>query len=176
MRRIQYLFLILLLVMVGSCSHKFDSNTLGLDFYQWNLWQDTETEKGNDLPSCGWDDLHRGKGMLVRIPASLDRYFPDREEHSVFWYHCRFTLPEQWKEKPVSLVLEGAGPLVKLYLNEEQVASYLGEAGTFELDVSEVIYYTRDNHLSIRISNPLDGISGKINGITGNILVQTKEN
>ena len=123
MRKFQYLFLILLLVMVGSCSHKFDSNTLGLDFYQWNLWQDTETEKGNDLPSCGWDDLHRGKGMLVRIPASLDRYFQNEE-------------------------------------------------GAFELDVTEVIYYTRDNHLSIRVSSSEEGTPGKINGITGNIRVK----
>lgn len=172
MRKVQYLFLILLLVMLGSCSHKFDSNTLGLDFYQWNLWQDTEAEKGNDLPSCGWDDLHRGKGMLVRIPASLDRYFPDREENSVFWYHCRFTLPEQWEERPVSLILEGAGPHIKLFLNQEAVGSFQNEEGAFELDVTEVIYYTRDNHLSIRVSSSLEGTPGKINGITGDILVK----
>lgn len=176
MRRLKYLLLILTLTLWASCSHKFDSNVHGLDFYQWNLWQDTGARQGDELPSCGWDDLHRGMGVLVRIPASPDAHFPDMEEASVFWYHCRFTLPEQWKEKPVSLVLEDAGPFVKLYLNEELLGSFHEKESAFELDVSEDIYYTRDNHLSIRISNPLDGIPVKINGITGNILVKIKEN
>jgi hypothetical protein len=176
MRKLNYLLLLLSLMQCASCSHKFDSNVHSLDFYQWNLWQDTGAEPGDELPSCGWDDLHRGMGVLVRIPASPDAHFPDMEESSVFWYHCRFTLPEQWKEKPVSLVLEGAGPFVKLYLNQEQVASYLDEEGAFELDVSEVIFYTRDNHLSIRISNPREGRPATIHGITGNILVKSKEN
>ena len=176
MRTLNYLLLILTLTLWASCSHKFDSNVHSLDFYQWNLWQDTGAKQGDELPSCGWEDLHRGMGVLVRIPASPGEYFPDMEEGSVFWYHCRFTLPEQWKARAVSLVLEGAGPQVKLYLNQEQIGSYQDKEAVFELDVSEVIYYTRDNHLSIRISNPRDGIPGKINGITGNILVKTKEN
>jgi beta-galactosidase/beta-glucuronidase len=176
MRTLKYLLLILTLMLWDSCSHKFDANVHSLDFYQWNLWQDTGAEQGDELPSCGWENLHRGMGVLVRIPASPDAHFPDMEEGSVFWYHCRFTLPEQWKEKPVSLILEGAGPLVKLFLNQEPVGSFQDQEGAYELNVSEVIYYTRDNHLSIRISNPRDGIPGKINGITGNILVKTKEN
>jgi len=172
MRKIQYLLLILSMVLMGSCSHKFDANILGLEFYQWNLWQDTGAEPENDLPSCGWDDLHRGKGLLVRIPASLEEHFPDREESSVFWYHCRFTLPEQWEGRPVSLILEGAGPLIKVFLNQEVAGTFQDEEGAFELDVSAVIYYTRDNHLSIRVSSSREGTAGRINGITGNILVK----
>lgn len=158
--------------MIGSCSHKYDSNTLGLDFYQWNLWQDTETENGNDLPSCGWDDLHRGKGMLVRIPATIEEHFQEFNSTDVYWYHCRFTLPEQWEERPVFLVLEGAGPHIKLFLNQKSVGSFQNEEGAFELDVSEAIYYTRDNHLSIRVSSSHEETPGKINGITGNVLLK----
>jgi beta-galactosidase/beta-glucuronidase len=176
MRKLKYLLLLLSLMLWASCSHKFDSNIHSLDFYQWNLWQDSEAEQGDELPSCGWDDLHRGMGVLVRIPASPDAHFPDMDEGSVFWYHCKFTLPGQWKGRPVSLILEGAGPLVTLYLNQEEVGFFQDEEDAFELDVSEVIYYTRDNHLSIRISNPRDGIPVKIKGITGNILVKSKEN
>ena len=172
MRKIQYLILILLLAIMGSCSHKYDSNTLGLDFYQWNLWQDTETENGNDLPSCGWDDLHRGKGMLVRIPATIEEHFQELKSTDVYWYHCRFTLPEQWEERPVSMIFDGAGPHIKLFLNQEFVGSFQNEEGAFELDVSEAIYYTRDNHLSIRVSSSHEGTPGKINGISGNILVK----
>ena len=176
MRKLKFLLLILPLLLWASCSHKFDSNVHSLSFYQWNLWQDTGAEQGDEFPSCGWDDLHRGMGVLVRIPASPDAHFPQMDEGSVFWYHCRFTLPEQWKGKQVSLKLEGAGPQVKLYLNQEKVGSYQDEEAAFELDVSEVIYYTRDNHLSIRISNPQEGVPGKIKGITGNVVVKSKEN
>ena len=175
MRKLQYPFIILLMVLLGSCSHKFDSDILGLDFYQWNLWEDTGAEKGNDLPSCGWDDLHRGKGELVRIPAPIEEHFPNMESTDIYWYHCRFTLPEQWEGRAISLVLEDAGPHIKLFLNQEVVGSYQNEEETFEIDVSEVIYYTRDNHLSIRVSDIQVGGPGKQNGITGIVLVKSKE-
>lgn len=175
MRKLQYLLLIPTMVLLGSCSHKFDSNTLGLEFYQWNLWQDTAEEMETNLPSCGWDDLHRGKGQLVRIPAPIEEHFPDMEDTGIFWYHCRFTLPEQWEGRAISLVLEGAGPHIKLFLNQEAVGSFQNEAGAFEMDVSEVIYYTRDNHLAIRVSDIQVGVSGKLNGITGTVLVKSKE-
>lgn len=175
MKKIYRLILIPVLVLGGSCSHRYDSNVLGLDFYQWNLWQDTGVVRADDLPSCGWEDLDRGMGMLVRIPASLDTYFPDREESSVFWYHCRFSLPESWKERPISLVFQQAGPEVKIFLNQEEAGSFRGEEGPVELDVSDVIYHTRDNHLCIRVSNPGGIPMGEKDGITGTILVTSKE-
>ena len=173
MKKIQILFYALFLILMGSCSHKYDSNTLGLDFYQWNLWEDTGPVQADDLPSCGWDDLHRGKGKLVRIPASLEEHFPGIEESSVFWYHCRFTLPDQWEGKSISMVFEGAGPVLKVFLNEEEAGSFQGEEGAFKLDVSDVIYYTRDNHLAIRVSGLEAETAGKQNGITETILVKS---
>ena len=175
MRKFLYLFLLFPLVLQVSCSHKFDSNILDLEFYQWNLWQDTGVEPGNDLPSCGWDDLHRGMGELVRIPAPIEEHFSDKEETGIFWYHCRFTLPEQWEGRAISFILEGAGPHVKLFLNQEEVGSFQNEEETFEMNVSEVIYYTRDNHLSIRVSKIQEDLPGKLNGITGTVLVKSKE-
>ena len=175
MRKLKYLLLILTLVLWASCSHKFDSNVLGLEFYQWNLWHDSGAEAGTDLPSCGWDDLHRGKGLLVRIPAPIEEHFSDREDTDIFWYHCRFTLPEQWEGRAISMVLEGAGPHIKLFLNQEAVGSFQSEDEAFEIDVSDVIYYTRDNHLAIRVSDILVGGTGKLNGITGTVLVKSKE-
>ncbi|MEA3460911.1 MAG: hypothetical protein U9R49_03455 [Bacteroidota bacterium] len=173
MRKIHFLLISLSIMLMGSCSHKFDSNTLGLEFYQWNLWQDSEAEPGDDLPSCGWDNFHRGKGKLVRIPASLEEHFPGLENSDVFWYHCRFTLPEQWENKQISLIFKEAGPSVEVFLNEEHVGSYQDEDGAFELDVSNSIFYTRDNHISIRISDAQVETAKKLNGITGTILMKS---
>jgi hypothetical protein len=159
------------MITAGSgCSHKFDPDILDLDFYQWNLWEDKESDPANMLPSCGWEDLHRGMGKLVRIPAPLGEHFPDKEASAVFWYHCRFTLPEQWEERAISLRFEEAGPQVRIYLNELEVGFFEGKI-TFEVDVSEDIYYTRDNHLSIRISNPMGGVSDDLSGVTGTIQI-----
>ncbi len=169
----QYLLLALSIILMGSCSHKYDPNTLGLDFYQWNLWQDKGPVQEDDLPSCGWDDLHRGKGKLVRIPASLEEHFTDLESSDVFWYHCRFTLPEQWEERTISMFFEEAGPFVEVFLNEKAAGSFRDEEGTYELDVSDVIYYTRDNHLSIRISGAGGDAAMKSAGISGTILVKS---
>lgn len=173
MKNTQYLLLALVFFLVGSCSHKYDSNTLGLDFYQWNLWQDTGPEQGDNLPSCGWEELHRGKGKLVRIPASLEEHFTDLDSSDVFWYHCRFTLPEQWQGRKISMIFAEAGPFVEVFLNEKPAGSFRDEEGSYELDVSDVIYYTRDNHLSIRISGAGSGSSMQPGGISKTILVKS---
>jgi len=134
-------------------------------------WGGLRSGPGRWIPSCGWEELHRGKGKLVRIPASLEEHFPEGEGAAVYWYHCRFTLPEQWEDRPISLVFQEGGPLLNVFLNEKKVGSFQGEEGAFELDVSENIFYVRDNHLAIRVVNAEGFAPGKPNGITGTILV-----
>ena len=172
MKKLIYLPLLLSFLLCAACSHKYDSDVLGLEFYQWNLWQDSGAEARTDDPSCGWDELHRGKGLLVRIPAPIEKHFSDREDTDIFWYHCRFTLPELWEDKKIVLVFEDAGSFLKVFLNEDLVGSVQGGNGGFELEVSDIIYYTRDNHLSIRVSGVKGETDGKLNGITGTILVK----
>ena len=163
---------ILLLALASACSHKFDSNVLDLSFYQWNLWADMEAVAKDGAPSCGWDDLHRGKGKLVRIPALIQEHYTSEEVGDVYWYHCRFTLPEGWEEREVSLSFEGVGPATEVYLNEEQVLSYEGKVEV-DVNVSEVIYYTRDNHMAIKVSAS-DAEGSKGLGISGSVLAKSK--
>lgn len=166
MKKFLALLLPMFLLFWVSCSHKYDSDIHNLDFYQWNLWEDANADPQEDQPSCGWDDLHRGKGQLVRIPAMLEEQNSESEHTGIYWYHCRFTLPEQWKEDSVSLVFDGTSRDIKLFLNEKLIGSYQGDKGSIELDVSETIFHTRDNHLSIRISNDDGGSLGQLNGIS----------
>ncbi len=162
-----------------SCSHSFDSNVLDLSFYQWNQWLDKDAVWDENLspdtfgdnsglsknpPSCGWEVLHRGNGKLVRIPSTLDDY------KGVSWYHSRFTLPELWEERKIVFSFEGAGPATEVYLNEILVGYHLGINTPFEVNVTDQIYYTRDNHLSVRITDPHGG-----GGISGNISVRSSE-
>ena len=166
MRYLRFSSFFLLMALACACSHKFDSNVLDLSFYQWNLWQDVDAtmDKGATLdsgaPSCGWEEMHRGTGKLVRIPALAQEHFPGERGAEVYWYHCRFTLPEDWGEREVTLNFEGVGPVSEVFLNRDHLGSHRGEEGEVEMDVTDVIYYTRDNHLTVRIVSSDEGKGG----------------
>ena len=163
-----FLYSGLMVLLAASCSHKYNSNELDLAFYQWNMWPDKQA--GEDgLPSCGWEDLNRGMGALVRIPARVDDHFEAEDVSGITWFHCRFTLPEMWEHRQISLKFEGISHPSGIYLNEVLVGSYSGTDSEFQIDVTENIYYVRDNHLAIRIADP-DQLSG---GITGTIWVSS---
>ena len=164
-RKIGFISLALIIPLLLSCSHKYASDILDLAFYQWNQWPDLETELTSGAPTCGWEVLHRGNGNLVRIPASITDY------HGVSWYHCRFTLPELWEHKKIALIFEGAGPEVEVYLNEKLVGTHNGSELPFSMDITDVVYYTLDNHLAIRINDPDGG-----GGITGTISAKSSKN
>jgi beta-galactosidase/beta-glucuronidase len=173
MKYLRYTFVFLLPGLLMACSHKFDSQVLDLNFYQWNLWPDEEAASLDDEPSCGWEELHRGVGKLVRIPALITDHFPQEDGIRVFWYHCRFTLPEDWEEKEVSLRFFGVGPTANVYLNGELIGSNRGAEGNFDLDVTKTIYYTRDNHLAIQISDT-KADSSQSKGISGTVQARVK--
>lgn len=184
-----FLLIPLFFFVLASCSHDYDSNTLDLSFYQWNLWAEEEAGSTENLsknlaadssdlsshpPSCGWDVLHRGIGKLVRIPALMEEHLADAddkesgsEEHfsGVSWFHTRFTLPELWAERDIELKFEDTGPVVQVYLNEILVGSHRGEGASFSIDVTRDIYYVRDNHLAIRITSPERGPGGSAGSI-----------
>ncbi len=172
----------LVMLFTWSCSHDYNSDTLDLVKYQWNMWPDVGAEPGNDAdykagadlaslpinaPSCGWDDLDRGMGKLVRIPAIQESHFKPEEQSSVVWFHVRHTLPELWAERDITLHFGGVSHSAEIYLNGELVGAYLGANTPFSLDITEKVYYVRDNHLAIRVYDPDPGSCG----ITGKILV-----
>jgi len=161
---------VLLAFFALSCSHHYEGDTLDLGFYQWNMWvEEGKTAQGPEdgIPSCGWEEFNRGKGILVRIPALAGEHFPEAGEQSVLWYHCRFSLPKQWDQRPIRLEFEGVSHLPAVWLNEKALDLVFTGGMSYEADVSGSIYYTRDNHLSVRISGPGPGPRG----ITGDITV-----
>ena len=173
-KNLGFLISVWLICFLPSCSHKFEPNVLDLDFYQWNLWYDTSPEANMQDPSCGWDDLHRGMGKLVRIPALARDHFQNKSDVGVLWYHCKFTLPENWEDRKIEVQITGPGPLVERFLNEDKIAGFQGSQEMFTLDVSEVIYYTRDNHLALRIpTSPGDHWAEE--GIAGGVVVKKLE-
>jgi len=165
-------------MLLYSCHLSYESDTLDLTYYQWNQWIDSEADNKQVLsdstsfdistfnsnpPSCGWEVLHRGNGKLVRIPAAIEDYI------GVSWYHCRFTLPELWDNRQIEFMFDAGGPNIEVYLNEKLVGIHRDIGSPFEIDVTEKIYYTLDNHLAIRISDP-DGVGG-----IGSLVVKSSE-
>ena len=163
---------LLLFSVLISCSHDYDSDTLDLGKYQWNMWPEMELQTGPgelaaNEPSCGWDVLHRGMGKLVRIPATLEPSFKPEEQSSVSWFHCRHTLPELWAEREISLKFEGVSQEAEVYLNGELVGAFPGKDTPYTIDITDKVYYVRDNHLVVRVYDPNPASCG----ISGNILV-----
>ena len=169
-----------LLISTVSCSHKYNSNELDLSFYQWNMWAGDEvsvlaSSSEPAPPDCGWDEFNRGVGKLVRIPATFEAQFSETENKGVLWYHCRFTLPELWQARTIHLVFENAGPGVDLFLNEKFVESHKGNHTPFELNITDQVYYTRDNHLAIKVTDSEPGSNPGAFGILGKIVVKSSE-
>jgi beta-galactosidase len=165
-------------LLFSSCSHHYESDVLDLTTYQWNLWPDTAADWRNDSlflppvnisnlpenpPTCGWEELHRGIGKLVRVPATVEEHFQGETGRTygisgdytgVSWFHTRFTLPELWENRHILLKFGGARLRVEVYLNEQLVGYDVVNGSAFEVDVTDVIYYVRDNHLAVRITDP----------------------
>jgi hypothetical protein len=158
-------FIYLLALFLVACSHKYDSNTLDLTFYQWNKWHDISAHAGHTgdyhPPSVGWEALDRGVGELVRIPSVVE------DTGGVIWYHCRFTLPEEWQDTPIYLEFEGVTPVAQVYLNEALVGSIRHAEVPVEIEVSEPVNYTLDNHLAIRVIWKPDSSADHHRGVYG---------
>ncbi|MGW8316398.1 MAG: sugar-binding domain-containing protein [Bacteroidales bacterium] len=179
--------LMVFLYLLPGCSHDYKSNVLRLETYQWNFWPEPDAVPGADSlyvggrplsgypqhqPSCSWEVLERGNGKLVRIPAQAYEYFPATARQKVSWFHCRHTLPKLWHDHEITLSFEGVSHRAEIYLNEQLVGIHLGKREPFELDVTPVIYYTRDNHLAIRVYDPDPdscGITGTIHVIASGV-------
>ncbi len=112
-------------------------------------------------------------GNLVRIPASFESQFSETENNGVLWYHCRFTLPDLWEARTIHLAFENVGPDVDLFLNEKFVESHKGDHTSFELNITNQVYYTRDNHLAVKVIDSGLGSNPGAFGIMGNILVKS---
>jgi hypothetical protein len=157
------------MVLLGACSHDYQNSSLDLAFYQWNIWLEEDASmEGRGAPSCGWEEMHRGVGKLVRIPAHVGEHFsPDYA--GVSWYHTRFTLPELWAGREVSIHFEGISGNLQVFLEGKLVGEHPLSSGPFSMDVSDHIFYTRDNHLCLRIADPRPGQGG----VTGKIFMKT---
>ncbi|MFH0756165.1 MAG: sugar-binding domain-containing protein [Bacteroidota bacterium] len=169
-RNITLLRFALILVLspaLVSCGHGYNSHTMDLVYYQWNFWTEEGADEDAPAPSCGWDEMHRGVGKLVRIPASVGEYFSS-DYTGVSWFHVRFTLPDPWAGKEISLHFEGINGNTRVFLNQELVGTVPLTNGPFRLDVTGKIYYVRDNHLDIRITDPRPGMGG----VTGKIILE----
>jgi hypothetical protein len=188
----KYISIALFAVLLTGCGHDYEGSTLDLSYYQWNFWPDKEASWSEEFvdisrlpstsleahkPTCGWDVLHRGIGQLVRIPATIQDHFKGEEGEEfgvtedyagVSWFHVRFTLPELWAGKNIELKVEGVRESMEIFLNEIPVGAYGIPSSPYRLDISEQVYYTRDNHLAIRIIDPV----GRTGGITGNVILE----
>ncbi len=131
------------------------------------MWPDMEAVAGPDslygvgtepgtwlsnAPSRGWDVLHRGNGKnWSGYLRSWDLNFTPEEQSSVTWFDLSPYPALVVGREGYSLSFEGVKSLGKVDPNQELVGVYLGEKSPFTIDITEMVFYVRDNHLAIRV-------------------------
>ena len=95
---------------MGSCSHKYDSNTLGLDFYQWNLWRTQARCRGMICPPVAGMTFTAAKGNWSESRLHWRSISPVLRRAQFSGIIAGLRYPISGKVKSISMVFEGAGP------------------------------------------------------------------
>jgi len=172
------LILFVSVLMCISCSHQYESDTLDLSSFQWNLWLDKSSNWEYDSlylppvnladlpvnrPTIGWDALHRGAGKKVTLPATVEEHFWGENGHpfgvsgnysGVSWFTTRFTLPDEWNGKQIVLKFESVRLRAEVYVNEELAGYDIINGTPFEVNITDFVRHPGENNLAVRITDP----------------------
>ena len=96
------------------------------------------------------------------VPSIIQQYFPNY--HGVCWYYCKFK-PEISVTKTDRIILNFGGVDYKaeVWLNGEYLGSEEGGETPFSFDVTNLVDFSRENLIAVRVVNPTENV---IDGIT----------
>ena len=114
---------------------------------------------GKQLPTyddSSWatKELPMVENEMPKIPGDI--HGPEKYEAGV-WYRRQFFVPDDWKEKLITLNFLGANYIVDVWVNGIWVGYHEGGYTPFLLDVSKVIQPGMENTIAIRVDNPAWG-------------------
>jgi len=114
-------------------------------------------------PSEGWDALEKAPGITVNLPATVEQYFWGNNGNSfgvagnylgVSWFSTKLQVPAVLKGKRVTLKFESVRFRAEIYVNRKLVGYDLVNSTPFEVDISKVVQYGKQNELAVRITDP----------------------
>lgn len=128
------------------------------------LWINPETTSRLPVnaPSCGWQQLERGIGKNIKLPATVEEHFWGQNGNSygvtgdyigVSWFSSQFNVSDEDIKKRVILHFESARLRAEVYVNRKLAGYNLIEGTPFEVDATPFLQEGR-NQLAVRITDP----------------------
>lgn len=93
----------------------------------------------------------------IRLPHSVVETpyncFPETVYQFVSAYRKSFVPDDDWKEKRITLVFEGAAHQADVFLNGHHMGSHLGGYTAFKIDLSEQVVFGEENVIVVRLDS-----------------------
>ncbi len=144
----------------------------------WTLRLDTKASWQNDnlylppvnieklpvnQPTNGWDSLRQQKGKKIKIPATVEQFFWNRNDNpfgicgdyvGVSWFSAKTTVPKEFKGKRLVLWVESVRSRAEIFVNEKLVGYDLINGTPFQVDITDAIKPGQENTIDFRITDP----------------------
>ncbi|MBN1410285.1 MAG: hypothetical protein JW969_05535 [Spirochaetales bacterium] len=147
---------------------KWKKERLDLDFHK-----SLATRGGSGLSDIEWEAQGRHQtgyndsawkekdipGVENFMPGSIGRNAAPEEYQDDVWYRYAFTVPEDWKEKRITLNFLAANYIVDAWINGIWVGYHEGGYTPFSFDVTNAVKVKEKNCLSVRVANTAWGTS-----------------
>lgn len=121
----------------------------------WNF----RVDKNNEGYQKTWYDKPLTDTTVMPVPASYNDIVMDasiRDHIGDVWYERSFFVPAAWIGRRVVLRVGSATHHATMWVNGIEVARHKGGYLPFEVDVSEVVAYGKENRVTIAVNNILD--------------------
>ncbi|MEC3908249.1 glycoside hydrolase family 2 TIM barrel-domain containing protein [Tamlana sp. 2201CG12-4] len=103
-----------------------------------------------EINDSNWED--------VSLPhtANVEPLITGQQWQGVCWYRKKFTLPKKFKDKHLALYFEGAMHTAEVWVNEKKVKKHKGGYLPFYIELTNDIYFDKENIITIKLSNKDD--------------------
>jgi len=93
--------------------------------------------------------------QTVNLPHTpkIEPLVVNEQWQGVAWYHKLLVIDESWKNKQVFIRFEGAMNHAQVWLNDKKVAEHLGGYLPFTIDLTDVIDFSGENLIKVKLSN-----------------------
>lgn len=161
-----------------SAQNKLTENKIDISNNQWYILLDKEAEwKNDDLhlppvdisklpvnpPTGGWKKLYQEDARQTRLPATVEQYYWGENGNSygvngdylgVSWFFTDVFIPEDFKNKRISLKFESVRMRAEVFLNQKLVGYDLIDGTPFDVDITKYALPGENNKLAVRITDP----------------------
>lgn len=127
------------------------SNAAGVETLKQGL---DGTWKFSANPAAGFETVASVDGWAdIKVPGEWAMQGFDVEKEKAAGYFRTFTVPSDWKNKRVKLRFNAVYSDSTVYVNGTKAGSHVGGFTAFELDVTELIKFDKENTLSLAVKN-----------------------